>query len=136
MKKIFELLIFLLLLSLAILIMSCGTRKTDTQQRDSIHIENNYSEGSKIVLGNSFTYVPFDAKEPMQLGGVVYRNVIIKNEKSKTIEKWKSRYITKTITIEKTKKTIRKDNTWLFLGIIFIVILFSFLWFYLPHFKE
>ena len=45
MKKIFELFIFLLLLPLAMLAMSCGgTRKADTQIKDSIHIENNYSQ--------------------------------------------------------------------------------------------
>lgn len=121
MKKIFELLIFLLLLSLAMLAMSCGgTRKTDTQIKDSIHIENNYSQGTKIVLGNTFTYKPFDALKPMKIDNVVYKNVIVTNDKSKTITKWKNRNITKTIVIEKEKKTTRKDNTWLYLGLFFV----------------
>lgn len=136
MKKIFEILIFLLLLSLAMLAMSCGgTRKTDTQIKDSIHIENNYSQGTKIVLGNTFTYKPFDALKPMKIDNVVYKNVIVTNDKSKTITKWKNRNITKTIVIEKEKKTTRKDNTWLYLGLFFVFVLFIFLYFYLPKIK-
>lgn len=136
MKKIFEILIFLLLLSLAMLAMSCGgTRKTNTQIKDSIHIENNYSQGTKIVLGNTFTYKPFDALKPMKIDNVVYKNVIVTNDKSKTITKWKNRNITKTIVIEKEKKTTRKDNTWLYLGLFFVFVLFIFLYFYLPKIK-
>jgi len=136
MKKIFELLIFLLLLSLAMLAMSCGgTRQTNTQIKDSIHIENNYSQGTKIVLGNTFTYTPFDALKPMVIGGKVYKNAIVSNDKSKTIVKWKNRNITKTIVIEKEKKTTRKDNTWLYLGLFFVFVLFIFLYFYLPKLK-
>lgn len=136
MKKIFEILIFLLLLSLAMLAMSCGgTRKTDTQIKDSIHIENKYSQGTKIVLGNTFTYKPFDALKPMKIDNVVYKNVIVTNDKSKTITKWKNRNITKTIVIEKEKKTTRKDNTWLYLGLFFVFVLFIFLYFYLPKIK-
>ena len=122
MKKIFEILIFLLLLSLAMLAMSCGgTRKTNTQKKDSIHIENNYSQGTKIVLGNTFTYTPFDNVKPMIIDNVVYKNVIVTNDKSKTITKWKDRYITKTITTEKTKQTEKSDNTILWIGIAFVV---------------
>ena len=136
MRKIFEILVFLLLLSLAMLAMSCGgTRKTDTQIKDSIHIENNYSQGTKIVLGNTFTYKPFDALKPMKIDNVVYKNVIVTNDKSKTITKWKNRNITKTIVIEKEKKTTRKDNTWLYLGLFFVFVLFIFLYFYLPKLK-
>lgn len=118
------------------LAMSCGgTRKTDTQIKDSIHIENNYSQGTKIVLGNTFTYKPFDALKPMKIDNVVYKNVIVTNDKSKTITKWKNRNITKTIVIEKEKKTTRKDNTWLYLGLFFVFVLFIFLYFYLPKLK-
>lgn len=136
MKKIFEILVFLLLLSLAVLAMSCGgSRNTTTQKKDSIHIENNYSQGTKIVLGNTFTYTPFDALKPMKIEGKVYENAIVSNDKSKTITKWKNRNITKTIVIEKEKKTTRKDNTWLYLGLFFVLVLFFFLYFYLPKIK-
>ena len=136
MKKIFELLIFLLLLSLAALAMSCGgTRQANTQKKDSIHIENNYSQGTKIVLGNTFTYTPFDALKPMKIEGKVYENAIVSNDKTIIKNKWKNRNITKTIVIEKEKETTRKDNTWLYLGLFFVLVFFIFLWFYLPKIK-
>lgn len=103
-----------------LLFISCGTRKTDTQQRDSIHIENNYSQGSKIVLGNTFVYKPFDALKPMIIDKKEYVNVIITNDKSIIKTKWKNRNITKTITLEKQKSTIKKDNANLWIGLFFI----------------
>lgn len=136
MKKIFEILIFLLLLSLAMLAMSCGgTRKTNTQIKDSIHIENNYSQGSKIVLGNTFVYKPFDNLKPMVIDGKTYQNAIISNDKSKTIVKWNDRFITKTIVTEKKKQTEKSDNSLMWIGIALVIALFIFLYFYLPKIK-
>lgn len=122
-------------LILILIFVSCGTRKTDTQHRDSIHIENSYSQGTKIVLGNTFTYKPFDTLKPMIIDNVVYKNVIITNDKSKIVEKWKNRNITKTITVEKTKQTEKSDNTILWIFIALIVCGFVFLWFYLPKLR-
>jgi len=122
----------ILAIIILLLLSGCGTRKTDTQQRDSIHIENNYSQGSKIVLGNTFIYKPFDVLKPMVIQGKEYKNVIITNDKTIIKEKWNNRYITKTIIIEKTKQTT-KNNNWIF--IVLIVCGFVFLYFYLPKFK-
>lgn len=119
-------------LLILLLLISCGTRKTDTQQRDSVYVENNYSQGSKIVLGNTFIYKPFDVLKPMVIQGKEYKNVIISNDKTIIKEKWKNRNITKTIVIEKTKQTT-KNNNWIF--IVLIVCGFVFLYFYLPKFK-
>lgn len=119
-------------LLILLLLISCGTRKTDTQQRDSVYVENNYSQGSKIVLGNTFVYKPFDVLKPMVIQGKEYKNVIISNDKTIIKEKWNNRYITKTIIIEKTKQTT-KNNNWTF--IILIVCGFVFLYFYLPKLK-
>ena len=128
---------FLLAIMILLLfaVYGCGTRKTDTQQRDSIHFENNYSQGTKIVLGNTFTYKPFDALKPMSIDGKEYVNVIISNDKSKIVEKWNNRYITKTIVTEKKKQTEKSDNTILWIFIALIVCGFVFLWFYLPKLK-
>lgn len=114
---------------LLFIFVSCGTRKTDTQQRDSIHVENSYSQGTKIVLGNTFTFKPFDSLKPMIIDNVVYKNVIITNDKTKIVEKWKNRNITKTVTIEKQKSTARTDYTFLYLGMFLIVVIAVFLWF-------
>jgi len=125
----------ILAIIILLLLTSCGTRKTDTQQHENIVIENSYSQGSKIVLGNTFTYKPFDNLKPMVIEGKEYKNAIISNNKSTTIEKWKNRNITKTITIEKKKATTRENNDFLWIGLVFVICLFVFLWFYLPKFK-
>jgi len=128
---------FLLAIMILLLfaVYGCGTRKTDTQQRDSIHVENNYSQGTKIVLGNTFTYKPFDALKPMSIDGKEYVNVIISNDKTNIVEKWNNRYITKTITTKKKKQTEKSDNSILWIFIALIVCGFVFLWFYLPKLK-
>lgn len=126
---------FIFLITIVFLFNSCGTRKTDLQVKDSIHIENNYSQGTKIVLGNTFTYKPFDSLKPMIIDNVVYKNVIITNDKTNTITKWKYRNITKTIVTEKKKRTEKSDNTILWIFIAFIICTFIFLWFYLPKLK-
>jgi len=125
----------ILAIIILLLLSSCGTRKTDTIHKDSISINNTYSQGSKIVLGNTFTYKPFDNAKPMILDGKEYKNAIISNDKSIVIEKWKTRNINKTIVIEKIKKTEKTDHTFLWIGLAFVICLFVFLWFYLPKFK-
>ena len=119
-----------------LLFISCGTRKADTQQRDSIYVENNYSQGSKIVLGNTFTYTPFNQLKPMLIDNKTYNNVIISNDKNVIIEKWKNRNIIKTITIEKTKATKKTDNTFLYIGLFLVLIIGILAWFKLPSFRK
>ena len=118
---------------LLLILCSCGSRKTDTQQHEAININNTYQEGSKIVLANTFTYTPFDALKPMIIEGKEYVNAIVSNDKSKTYIKWKNRYITKTITLTKTKIIERTNHDFLYLGIFFIVASFLFLWFKLKN---
>jgi len=132
---------FCLGVSLVFVVISCGgTRNVTTEKHENITIENEYQEGSKIVLGNSFSYTPFDALKPMKIEGKVYENAIVSNDKSKTIIKWKKQiaHITKTITIHRT--TIRKDDTLLWvcivLGSLLIICFFVWLWFYLPKIKN
>jgi len=125
----------ILAIIILLLLTSCGTRKTDTQQHENIVIENSYSNGSKIVLGNTFTYKPFDNAKPMIIDKKEYVNVVISNDKSTIIEKWRTRNIAKTIVIEKTKATIRENNDFLWIGLVFVSCLFVFLYFYLPKFK-
>jgi len=125
----------ILAIIIILLLTNCGTRKTDTQQHENIVIENSYSNGSKIVLGNNFTYKPFDNLKPMILDGKKFENAIVSNDKSTIIEKWKKKteYITKTITVHRT--TEKTDHTILYIGLAFVVCLFVFAWFYLPKFR-
>jgi len=125
------------LIFLLLLFISCGgTRQTSTEKHSNIEIQNSYSEGSKIVLGNTFTYTPFDALKPMKIEGKEYVNAIVKSDKSKMVTKWNDRNITKTITIEKTKQTTREDNTWLYIGLFAFLVLGVLAWFKLPNFKK
>jgi len=120
-----------------LLFISCGgTRQASTEKHSNIEIQNNYSEGSKIVLGNTFTYTPFDALKPMKIEGKEYVNAIVKSDKSKTVTKWNDRNITKTITIEKKKQTTREDNTLLYIGLFAVLVLGILAWFKLPSFKK
>lgn len=116
-------------LLILLLLISCGTRKTVTQQRDSVYVENNYSQGSKIVLGNTFIYKPFDTLKSMIIDNVVYKNVIITNDKSIIKTKWNNRNITKTITIEKEKSTDKKDDANLWIGLFLILVVAVWSWF-------
>ena len=141
MKKIFEILIFLLLLSLAMLAMSCGgTRKTNKEYHE---IKSNYSfnDSSYILtqnirLNDIGELIPIDNTKPFFIDGKEYFNVSIKFDKSKfnnfelnkkdiETSTWKSE-------INETKQTT-KNNNWIF--IVLIVCGFVFLYFYLPKIK-
>ena len=119
MKYIFIILIF----------VSCGTRKVENTQKDSIVIQNSYSQGSKIVLSNTFTYTPLDTLKPMVIEGKTYENTIISNDKSKVITKWKDRIITKKEIIYKTKIIEKKDNANIWVGIAIVLVIGILIWF-------
>jgi len=125
----------ILAIIILLLLSGCGTRKTEIVKRDSIHIENNYSQGSKIVLGNTFTYYPIDTLKSMKIDGKEYVNVIITNDKSIIKTKWNNRNITKTITLEKIKATKKTDNTFLYIGLFLVLIIGILVWFKLPSFR-
>ena len=110
-------------LFIVLIFVSCGTRKTEVVHKDSIVIENNYSKGSKIVLGNIFTYTPLDSLKPMVIEGKTYENAIVSNDKSKTVVKWKDRVVTKKEIIYKTKSIDKKDNSNLWIGIVFVLVI-------------
>ena len=110
-ELIISVLLAIAIVTFVLLVTSCGSRKIETNKRDSISINNTYQEGSKIVLGNTFIYKPFDALKPMKIDGKEYVNVIITNNKDRIVEKWKNRNITKTITVVREKKSEKSDNT-------------------------
>ena len=110
-------------LFIVLIFVSCGTRKTESVHKDSIVIENSYSQGSKIVLGNIFTYTPLDSLKPMIIEGKTYENTIVSNDKSKTVVKWKDRIITKREIIYKTKIIEKKDTANIWIGIVFVLVI-------------
>jgi len=125
-----------LLIFLSLFLISCGgTRQTNTEKHSNIEIKNEYQEGSKIVLGNTFTYTPFDALKPMKIEGKEYVNAIVKSDKSKTFEKYKHFNVYHHYRIDENKKTTREDNTWLYIGLFAVLVLGILAWFKLPSFK-
>ena len=116
-------------LIILLLFISCGTRKVESTQKDSIVIQNSYSQGSKIVLSNIFTYRPLDTLKPMVIEGKTYENAIVSNDKSKTVVKWKDRIITKNEIIYKTKIVEKKDNANIWVGIIAVIVIGILIWF-------
>jgi len=116
-------------LLILLLLISCGTRKVESEKLGSIEVNNTYSEGSKIVLGTNLTFTPFDNLKPFKVDGKEYDNVIVSNSTNKTIEKWKIKTIYRTKTIYQTKISEKTDYTILFALLFFILCLFVFLWF-------
>ena len=112
-----------------LLFISCGSRKVENTKKDSIVIQNNYSHGSKIVLSNTFTYIPLDPLKPMVIEGKTYENAIVSNDKSKTVVKWKDRIITKKEIVYKTKIVEKKDNANIWVGIIAVIVIGILIWF-------
>ena len=119
MKYIFIILIF----------VSCGSRKVENTKKDSIVVQNSYSQGSKIVLSNTFTYTPLDTLKPMVIEGKTYENTIVSNDKSKTVVKWKDRIITKKEIVYKTKTIEKKDNSNIWIGVVAILVIGILIWF-------
>ena len=117
------------LILLIFILLSCGTRKTEVVHKDSIVIENSYSQGSKIILSNIFTYTPLDSLKPMIIEGKTYENTIVSNDKSKTVVKWKDRIITKKEIVYKTKTIDKKDNSNIWIGVVAILVIGILIWF-------
>ena len=126
---------YITILLLILLLVSCGSRKVESEKLEGIEINNSYSTGSKIVLGTNLTFKPFDNSKPFNVGGKEYNNVIVTNENIKIVEPWKTKTIYQTKTIYKTKTVESKKNAVLWIGIVFIICGFIFLWFYLPKLK-
>jgi len=112
-----------------LLLVGCGTRKLESEIFEGIEINNTYSTGSKIVLGTNLTFTPFDNSKPFKVDGKKYSNVVVSSSTNKIVEKWKIKIIYRTKTIYQTKIIEKKDNSNLWIGIVFVVGLFVFLWF-------
>ena len=138
-----NLIICALLAILILLLFSCGTRKTDIsyqkQFKDSITIENHYTQATKTILTDVFTAKPIDALKPMWIDGKKYQNAVISSDKSK-ISKIEDKTENKVSGVKKesetkNKKTEKTDYTVLYIGLFFVLCLFIFLWFYLKRTK-
>jgi hypothetical protein len=124
-------------------VLSCGNRKTNQSKKniksDSISVENKLILKQNSILRDIQKLRPFDPSKPMFVDGKEYFNVSIDYDKSqferieidvgsKKIELKKDIFI-------KEKQVEKTDYTILYIGLIFIICLFVFLYFYLPTLK-
>ena len=125
-------------------VAGCGVRKTVKERivikHDTIHINNNYELKQNKAFNDILELKPIDSSKPIIYNGVSYYNASLRFDKSKieNLEIKGSESLSQGITdkTEIKKNTEKKDNTILYIGIAFIVILFIFLWFYLSKLKK
>ena len=136
-----KLVLFYLVLTV---VAGCGVRKTVKERivikHDTIHINNNYELKQNKAFNDILELKPIDSSKPIIYNGVSYYNASIRFDKSKieNVEIKGNETLSQGSTdkTEIKKNTEKKDNTILYIGIAFIVILFIFLWFYLPKLKK
>ena len=118
-------------LLILLLIVSCGTRKTYNKstlfKSDSISVNNTRILTQNSKLNNIYTIEPFDNSKPIIIDGKKYFNVTIKYDKSK-FNNFEIKENAKIIKIKKENKTEnkiteKKDNSNLWIGIIFVIVI-------------
>jgi len=139
---------FLISVSLAfivcLLLCSCGTRSTSKEYHE-ITSKNTFNDSSFILtqnvrLNDIGELFPIDNTKPFFVDGKEYFNVSIKFDKSKfedlKLEHKNIGTVTGSSEIKSNQATDRKDNTMLWLGIVLIIVVAIFAWFYLPRIKS
>jgi hypothetical protein len=137
MKPLLTSMVLAILLLPLFAVCGCGTRKVDAthteKSRDSIVVSNSYTKTTKTVLMDVFEARPIDPLRPMWVDGIKYENTIISNDKSEIKETSaaisETVNIYRTFNITKTKKVQKVDNANLWVGLLFVLALFLFLYF-------
>ena len=127
-----------------IILAGCGTRKTakeyNTFKSDTLKINNIYELAQNSTFNDIFELNPIDNTKPIIINGISYYNASILFDKSikKGIEIKGSENLSYSsgFGVIKSKNTEKKDNTILWIGVSSVVVLFIFLWFYLPRLKK
>ena len=116
-------------LIILLLFVGCGSRKVEATN-EKFKSENIDVDNSRIIRQEiNLDISPFDNSKPMVINGKKYENVVFKKSEKKEDIQTKRVIVTKTITVEKTKSVDREDNTFLWIGLFFVLCLFVFLWF-------
>ena len=124
-------------------VTNCGNRKTSQSKKniksDSLSVENRLVLKQNIVLRDIGRLRPFDPAKPIIVDGKEYFNCIIDFDKSQfynfEIDSSHRKIELKKDISVKTKQVEKTDYTLLYLGLLFIICLFVFLYFYLPTLK-
>lgn len=124
-------------LVILIVAVGCGTRNTGKTyhefKADSLRINNNIVLTQDKRFNDVFSIEPKDNTKPIIINGVAYYNSVLKYDKS-IVNKVEYKDLSKlsydsSETIKKEKTTHREDNSNLWVGIVFVILMF--LWAYL-----
>ena len=121
----------------------CGTRKTakeyHTFKSDTLNINNNYELKQNSFFNDILSVKPIDNTKPIIIDGISYYNASILFDKSikngieiKGSENLSYSSVSK---VSESKNTESKNHNFMWIGIVFVVSFFIFLWFYLPKLK-
>ena len=126
-----------------IILAGCGTRNTGKSRieikHDTLKVNNNYELKQNSSFNDIFSVKPIDNTKPIIINGISYYNASILFDKSikngleiKGSENLSYSSVSK---VSESKNTESKNNNFMWIGIVFVVSLFIFLWFYLPKLK-
>ena len=121
----------------------CGTRKTakeyHTFKSDTLNTNNNYELKQNKAFNDILSVKPIDNTKLIIINGISYYNASILFDKSKfdNLEIKANSNLSQgsSSEIKKVKQTEKTDNTILWIGVSSVVVLFIFLWLYLPKLK-
>ena len=126
-----------------IILAGCGTRNTGKSRieikHDTLKVNNSYELAQNSTFYDIFELKPIDNTKPIIINGISYYNASILFDKSikNGIEIKGSENLSYSSgsKVSESKNTEKKDNTILWIGVSSVVVLFIFLWFYLPKLK-
>ena len=127
----------------AITMDGCGTRITGKSRieikHDTLKINNYYELAQNSTFNDILELKPIDNTKPIIINGKSYYNASILFDKSikNGIEMKGSENLSYSGSSEVSNKknTESKNYNFLWIGIVFVIALFIFLWFYLPKLK-
>ena len=127
-----------------IILAGCGTRNTGKSRieikHDTLKVNNSYELAQNSTFYDIFELKPIDNTKPIIINGISYYNASILFDKSikNGIEIKGSENLSYSSgsKVSESKNTEKKDNTILWIGVSSVVVLFIFLWFYLPRLKK
>jgi len=134
MKKIF----------IILLLTSCGSRKVEndkyTFKADSLSVNNERILSQNNRFNNIYSIKPFDASKPLIIDGKEYFNASIEFDNSiiTNYEDISKNNITQTKKeiVKKSKKSDKKDNTILYIGLSFVAGIIALLFSKLPSLRR
>ena len=130
-------------LFILILLTSCGSRKVENEKHsfkaDSLSVSNERILSQNNRFNNIYSIKPFDASKPLIIDGKEYFNASIEFDNSiiTNYEDVAKNNVTQTKKeiVKKSKKSDKKDNTILYIGLSFVAGILVLLFVKLPSLR-